>query len=150
MARLLLPCAAAFEFSDSNFVKRLHGCRKNRERGRHAPHRLHPAPLCAPFALFEAQPWIQTSWHQPRLAEQINFMAVGKLENGGRHAPHRLYPAKHFAPFALFEAQFQPSIPPSPPAPHVQFSGHYSTNRPIKGAPGLSLAEKGAAGDKKI
>jgi len=118
--------------------------------GRHAPHRFHPAKHFAPFALFEAQPRIQTSWHQPRLAEQINFMAVGKLENGGRHAPHRLYPAKHFAPFALFEAQFQPSIPPSPPAPHVQFSGHYSTNRPIKGAPGLSLAEKGAAGDKQI
>ena len=67
-------------------------------------------------------------WHQPCLAEQTNFTAVGKIDSGCGHTQHRFYPAVLCPPFAPFEAQFQPTIPPSPPAPHVHFSGHFSTD----------------------
>ena len=67
-------------------------------------------------------------WHQPCLAEQTNFTAVGKIDSGCGHTQHRFYPAVLCPPFAPFEAQFQPSIPPSAPAPHVHFSGHFSTD----------------------
>ena len=74
---------------------------------------------------------------QPCLAEQTNFTAVGEIDNGCGRMQHRFYPALLWRPFAPFEAQFQPIISRAITAPHVHFPGHYSTDRPIKGAAGL-------------